>query len=84
LSRPSDYPGEPVTESWIKLASYGAEYEADLAVGRLTAAGIETRVDHRGGVGLFGAGHGGKTVRGVEVYVPAAQVEAARRALDLE
>ena len=70
--------------AWRVVATFGALYEADLAAGRLRSAGIPHRVDQRGGVGLFGPGHEGKTVRGVAVLVPEDRLKQARKALDLD
>jgi hypothetical protein len=69
---------------WIVVATYGDSTEADIAAGRLEASGIPARIDRHGAVGLFGPGHSGMTVRGVDVRVPAEQLDAARVALDLE
>lgn len=71
-------------QSWVCVASYGAVYEAEMAAGRLASAAIPSRLDQHGGVGLFGPGYGGRTVRGVDVLVPADYLGAAREALDLE
>ncbi len=71
-------------DSWIEVASYGDALQAELAAGRLRSVGIPARVDQRGGVGLFGPGHGGKTVRGVGLLVPAMALAQAREALDLD
>lgn len=71
-------------DSWEVVATYGAMYEADLAAGRLDAEGIPHRLDQRGAVGLFGPGHGGKSVRGIALLVPASHVDVAREALDLD
>ncbi len=73
----------PIDSSWMIVAIYGALYEAEMAGGRLDSVGIPHRIDKRGGVGLFGPGHGGTTVRGVALLVPAECSEAAREALDL-
>lgn len=70
-------------QRWETVATYGALYEAELAAGRLESAGIPHSIDQRGAVGVFGFGHGGKSVRGVAVLVPADWLEAAREALDL-
>ena len=72
------------TPKWIKIASYGAVYEAELAAKRLEVAGIPSRLNKGGAVGIFGAGFQGKTPRSVEVLVPSAEIEAAREALDLQ
>ena len=69
---------------WQVVATYGALYEAELAAGRLESAGIPSRIDQQGGVGIFGPGHEGLTVRGVALLVPGAELESAKRALDLD
>lgn len=75
-----------MTESdrWERIASYGALYEAEMAKGRLDSAGIPSRIDQRGGVGIFGPGHQGMSVRGIALLVPRDRVAEARGALDLE
>ncbi len=70
--------------SWKVVATYRAGHEADLAVGRLQACGIASRVDKRGATGLFGPGFSGDTVRGVAVLVPSTRLSEAREALDLD
>ena len=69
---------------WVIAASYDALYKAEMAVGQLQAAEIPTRIDQKGGVGLFGASFQGTTVRGVDVLVPASAMDEARRLLDVE
>ncbi len=69
---------------WKAVTTYGALYEAELAAGRLDSAGIPSRIDQRGAVGLFGPGHVGRSVRGIELLVPLDQLKAAREALDIE
>jgi len=69
---------------WQLVATFGALYEAELAAGRLESAGIPARIDQQGGIGIFGPGHEGQTVRGVALLVPAVQLEEAKVALDLE
>ena len=69
---------------WTILATYEALYEAELAAGRLESAGILAGIDQRGGVGIFGPGHEGRSVRGVALLVPTVQLSEAREALDLE
>jgi hypothetical protein len=73
----------PVDSSWTVVTTYNSLYEAEMAGGRLDSVGIPHRIDQQGGVGVFGPGHGGSTVRGVGLLVPAEHVEAAREALDL-
>ncbi len=71
-------------DAWEVVATFGATYEAELAAGRLQSAGIPSRIDQRGGVGLFGPAHQGRTVRGVALLVPKQCLDDARLALDLE
>ncbi|HEX9691818.1 MAG TPA: DUF2007 domain-containing protein [Gemmatimonadales bacterium] len=68
---------------WVVVANYGDSVEADLAAGRLESCGIPARVDRHDAVGIFGPGHSGMSVRGVDVRVPADRLQAAREALDL-
>ena len=68
---------------WKVVASYNSMIDAEVAAGRLDHVGIPRRIDQRGGVGLFGPGHGGRSVRGVALLVPDDQLEAACEALDL-
>lgn len=70
--------------AWVVVATYGAMYEAELAAGRLQSVGIPSRIDQRGGIGLFGPAHQGRSVRGVALLVPKRRLEDARLALDLE
>jgi hypothetical protein len=69
---------------WKVVATYNSMVDAEVAAGRLEHVGIPKRLDQRGGVGLFGPGHGGRSVRGIALLVPDDQLEAAREALDLE
>ena len=69
---------------WKVVASYNSMIDAEVAAGRLDHVGIPRRIDQRGGVGLFGPGHGGRSVRGVALLVPDDQLEAACEALDLD
>jgi hypothetical protein len=71
-------------DTWEAVATYGATYEAELAAGRLQSVGIPSRIDQRGGVGLFGLAHQGRSVRGVALLVPKDRLEDARLALDIE
>jgi len=71
-------------DEWEAVATYGATYEAEIAAGRLESAGIPSRIDQRGGVGLFGPAHEGRTVRGVALLVPKERLEDASLALDIE
>jgi hypothetical protein len=70
--------------TWKVVATYNSMVDAEVAAGRLEHVGIPKRLDQRGGVGLFGPGHGGRSVRGIALLVPDDQLEAAREALDLE
>ena len=68
---------------WKVVASYNSMIDAEVAAGRLDHVGIPRRIDQRGGVGLFGPGHGGRSVRGIDLLVSDDQLDAAREALDL-
>jgi hypothetical protein len=72
------------SQAWEVVATFGALYEAEMAAGRLASAGIESRIDQRGAVGLFGPGHQGRSIRGIALFVPADRLGAARDALDIE
>ena len=67
---------------WIPVASFGAAFEADIAVARLEAAGLLAIARGNDIVGLFGPGFGGASSRGVEVLVPSDALDAAREILD--
>ena len=68
--------------SWVAIASFGAGYEADIAIARLDAAGITAVRRGNDLVGLFGPGFEGRSARGVEVLVPSDAVAQAREVLD--
>ncbi len=67
--------------NWVTIARYVAGYEADLAVARLDAAGIDAIRRGNDTVGVFGPGFEGPTARGVDVLVPSIVVAAAREVL---
>ena len=73
-----------MTDRWKVVATFGAMYEAEMAAGRLQSAGIDSRVDQRGAVGLFGPGHLGRSVRGIALLVHETRLDEAREALDIE
>ncbi|MDB4949069.1 MAG: hypothetical protein JWM27_1718 [Gemmatimonadetes bacterium] len=66
---------------WTEVASFGAVYEADMAVATLESAGIPAQVGGGEHVGIFGAGWQGPTTRGVSVLVPTDRVQEAREIL---
>ncbi|HET6763995.1 MAG TPA: DUF2007 domain-containing protein [Longimicrobiaceae bacterium] len=66
---------------WIEVATFGAVYEADIAVATLESAGIPARVGGGEHVGIFGAGYQGFTARGVAVLVPENHADDARELL---
>ncbi|MGD2136548.1 MAG: DUF2007 domain-containing protein [Gemmatimonadales bacterium] len=72
------------TTDWQLVATFGAAWEAEMAQGRLASAGIPSRIDQRGSVGVFGPSYQGKTVRGVALLVPTDRADEAREALDLD
>ncbi len=69
---------------WMEVASYGAVYEADMAVETLTEAGIPAQVGGGEHGGTFGAGDQGTAGSGVAVMVPFHRVRDAREILDEE
>ncbi len=66
---------------WVTVATYGAGYEADIAIARLDAAGITAIRRGNDLVGLFGPSFEGRSARGIEVLVPSDEVAEAREAL---
>jgi hypothetical protein len=66
--------------TWTELRSYGAQYEAVLAVASLEAAGIPTLVKGPG-AGVFGPGMAGHSPIAVRLHVPSDATEAARELL---
>jgi len=68
--------------SWVAIASFGAGYEADIAIARLDAAGITAVRRGNDLVGLFGPSFEGRSARGIEVLVPSDAVAEARAVLD--
>lgn len=66
---------------WQKVATFAAQYEADLAVARLEAAGIPVLVKGPT-AGIFGPGQMGPTALGVTVFVPADQLRRAKEVLE--
>ena len=67
--------------SWVTIATYAAGYEADIAIARLDAAGIDAMRRGNDTVGIFGPGFEGRSAHGIEVLVPSDLVEEAREAL---
>ncbi len=65
------------------VATYSSLIEAELALGRLESAGIPALIDQQDAVGLFGPGHAGKSIRGVDLVVPDSCIAEARMALDM-
>lgn len=73
-----------MTESDVAVvAEYATVMEAELAAGRLESAGIPSRIEQHGAVGIFGPGHAG-SVLGVTLYVSRDRLGDARQALDFE
>jgi len=71
----------PEEGGWQKVATYSAQYEADLAVARLEAAGIPVLVKGPT-TGIFGPGQMGPTALGLSVFVPADQLLHAKEVLE--
>jgi len=66
---------------WKRIAEFGSQVEADVAVSRLEAAGIPVLVKGPE-TGIFGPGISGPTPLGVTVFVPADQLHRAREVLE--
>ncbi|MEE9207477.1 MAG: hypothetical protein V3U67_03740 [Gemmatimonadota bacterium] len=72
-----------MSDAWAIVATYSSLIEAELALGRLKSAGILAHVDQHDAVGLFGPGHAGTSIRGVDLVVPDSCIAEARMALDM-
>jgi len=70
--------------TWVAVASFGAGYEADIAIARLDAAGITAVRRGNDLVGLFGPSFEGRSARGVEVLVASDVAAQARDVLASE
>lgn len=68
---------------WVRVASYGAGFEAELAVAQLRAAGLRAVARGNDIVGIFGPGFQGTTARGVDVLVLDDALAVARDVLGL-
>lgn len=73
-----------MSAGWESVASFSTLVEAEIAAGRLEAADIPFFIDQRDAVGIFGPGHSGTSVRGVDLKVPADFLDEARAQLDLD
>lgn len=67
---------------WVRIASFGVGWEADLAVARLDAEEVPARTVGNDLVGIFGPGFQGASARGFFVEVPAPFVSKARAVLE--
>ena len=68
--------------TWVPVASYGAGYEADMAIAILEASGIQAVRRGNDIVGLFGPSFEGYTARGVQVLVLSDMATEARELLE--
>lgn len=66
---------------WVRVANFGAGWEADLAAARLEAEDVPARVAGNDLTGIFGPGFQGPSARGFFVEVPAPFAERARYVL---
>lgn len=66
---------------WVPLVTYASGFEADIALARLDAEGIQAVRDNHDTVGIFGPGFQGATAFGVTVKVPMDRLEEARAVL---
>lgn len=64
---------------WVKLTNLGSVLEADILVERLRGADLHARTN--ADVGMFGSGFQGPSARGVDVFVPATELSAAKEIL---
>jgi len=67
--------------TWVRIATYAAGFEADLAVARLESAGILAVRRDNDITGIFGPGFQGATAHGVAVLVPSDVVGEAQAVL---
>lgn len=65
---------------WVKLTNVGSGFDAELLVERLRGAGLHAHSS--GDTSMFGAGYMGPTPRGVDVFVLANELTAAREYLE--
>lgn len=68
-------------DSWTKLINCASGLEAEILVEHLHAAGIDATVRGNDIVGIFGPGFQGATARGVDVLVPASELDVAKELL---
>lgn len=66
---------------WVTVATFGNGLEAEIAVTRLAAAGLDAVVRGAGVVGVFGAGFQGSHPSGWRVMVPNVVLDEARAVL---
>jgi hypothetical protein len=66
---------------WMEVGTFGAVYEAEIAMAALESAGIPAVLGSGAHAGLFGAGWQGFAPGGVAVLVPSDRVEEARELL---
>ena len=66
---------------WVRLANFGSGLEADIVVARLRGAGLRAQARGNDIVGIVGPGFQGTTARGVDVLVPAQELDEARAIL---
>lgn len=70
-------------QTWTQVRDYGAQFEADVAVAILEAAGVPTLVKGPG-AGIFGPGMAGHSHIGVRVFVPSDAAARARELLETD
>jgi hypothetical protein len=69
-------------KNWVLLSEYSSVLEAEFAAARVRDAGLHV-LTNSPAAGIFGAGFGGQVIQGVRLLVPAAELDKARLALDL-
>ena len=65
------------TDTWVKLATYPSNLEAERAQATLESAGIPAMVQSHGGAGIFGPGFQGPVPGGTVLLVPSRQLDRA-------
>ena len=63
--------------SWIKVASYGSAFEAEIAIAKLRSGGVYAITRGHDLAGVFGYSFQGATPWGVDVMVPSDEIDEA-------
>lgn len=68
--------------SWVKVANFASGLEAELAAERLRSEGLHAQTRGNDIVGIVGPGFQGTTTRGIDIFVPDAELADAQRVLE--